>query len=381
MSPDMETQKPIKKHILSRRRLSINVLVLCVVVSGLIASPFVSADQFDQRINELNNANAANAQAQQQLDVEAANLAGKIAALQSQITELQRQITENQAKSADLQKQITAAEEDLIKQKKILGENIKAMYLEGQISTLEMLASSKDLSDFVDKQQYRDSVKTKIKNSMDKIAALKIELKKQKAAVEQIIADQTTRQQQLDSARAESDRLLNLNQAQSAAIDQEIQNNYVKIKELRAQQAAENAKRFKGTTVVAGHNGNDTYPDIWRLAPQDSMLDNWGMYNRECVSYAAWKVASTGRNMPYWGGFGNANQWDDNARRMGISVDANPRPGDIAVAHWGYYGHVMYVESVNSNGTINISQYNWDFNGTYSEAYNFSTTGLVFIHF
>ena len=35
--------------------------------------------------------------------------------------------------------------------------------------------------------------------------------------------------------------------------------------------------------------------------------------------------------MPRWGNQsrGNANQWDDNARREGIPVDTDPRPGDV----------------------------------------------------
>jgi surface antigen len=262
-----------------------------------------------------------------------------------------------------------------------LGENIKAMYLEGDISTLEMLASSRDLGEFVDKQQYRNSVKDKIRNTLDRVTALKLELKSQKEKLDKLIADQKTMQGQLALQRAEQDRLLNLNSEQRAALDSEMQANNSRIAELRQQQAIENAKHFRGVTIIPGHNGRDTYPDVWRNSPQDSMIDSWGMYNRECVSYTAWKVYSTGRYMPYWGGIGNANQWDDNARRMGIPVDTNPRPGDVAIAHWGYYGHAMYVESVNPDGTINISQYNWDFNGTYSEAYNFSTAGLVFIHF
>jgi hypothetical protein len=42
------------------------------------------------------------------------------------------------------------------------------MYLEGKTSTLEMLASSKDLSDFVDKQQSRNAVQSKVKDTMAK---------------------------------------------------------------------------------------------------------------------------------------------------------------------------------------------------------------------
>jgi surface antigen len=104
------------------------------------------------------------------------------------------------------------------------------------------------------------------------------------------------------------------------------------------------------------------------------------MYNRECVSYTAFKVAVSGRHMPYWGGYGNANQWDDNARASGIAVDGNPREGDVAQTDNGYYGHVMYVEYVYGDGTILISQYNVNLDGRYSEK-RISAAGLNFIHF
>ncbi len=108
--------------------------------------------------------------------------------------------------------------------------------------------------------------------------------------------------------------------------------------------------------------------------------DPWGMYKRQCVSYAAWKVYASGRYMPYWGGRGNAYQWDDNARVAGIPVDRTPRAGDVAVRNGGGYGHVMYVETVHEDGSITVSQYNRHFNGRYSIE-RLSTRGLVFIHF
>ena len=46
----------------------------------------------------------------------------------------------------------------------------------------------------------------------------------------------------------------------------------------------------------------------------------------------------------------------------------------------GYYGHVMYVEEVYSNGTIKVSQYNYGVTGEYSEMV-ISSSGLRFIHF
>ncbi|MCP4307770.1 MAG: CHAP domain-containing protein [bacterium] len=56
--------------------------------------------------------------------------------------------------------------------------------------------------------------------------------------------------------------------------------------------------------------------------------------------------------------WGNAANWDDAARAAGIRVDATPARG--AVAHWNARNHVAYVERVNSDGSIVLSDMNSD---------------------
>lgn len=377
-------QKLSVKTVTSLRGASL-IAVASVVVAASLYVPFVRADRFQEQINALNAESSEKKAVQNQLGAQAASLGDVINALQAQINAMQAKIVENETQVANLNGQIVAAEAELAKQRSMLGETIKAMYVEGDISTIEMLATSKDLSDFFDKQQYRESVRSKIKTTLDKITKLKLELATQKEVVEKLLAEQKTLQGELATQRAEANRLLSLNQAEQSALDAQIKDNNSKVAELRKQQAEENARLFRGSKVIGGaacDAGNgDTYPAKWCAIPMDSVFDSWGMYNRECVSYTAWKVYESGRHMPYWGGRGNANQWDDNARAAGIPVDTNPRAGDVAVSNSGYYGHVMYVESVNANGTINISQYNAGLNGTYSRVYNMSKAGLVFIHF
>ena len=363
------------------------LIITIVVASGSIIVPRVSADQFDAQITALQQANAVKQEAKSQLGSEAASLSDAMYKLQVQINALQSQIDANKAKMDDLQNQITAAETELAKQKVILGESIKAMYLEGQISTLEMLASSKDLSEFVDKQQYRTAVQAKIKASVDKITELKIQLKEQKLKIEQTLNDLQILQARVDTQRAEQARLLSLNQSEQNALNLQIRQNSQAVAALRAEQAAANARLFNGANIVLGTACDtahgDTYPSPWCSSYQDSMFDSWGMYNRECVSYTAWRVSESGRYMPSWGWQwrGNANQWADNAIRQGIPVDSSPRAGDVAIKNSMPYGHAMYVESVNSNGSINISQYNYSLDGRFSLAYNVSASGLLFIHF
>ena len=143
--------------------------------------------------------------------------------------------------------------------------------------------------------------------------------------------------------------------------------NAAEQKEIAQLQAAQLvANRDLDGVVVAGDPSHGGYPAKWDDAPQDSMLDSWGTYNRECVSYAAWKVYQTYGNMPYWGGVGNANQWVGDAQRAGIPTGSTPRVHSVAIWMHGYYGHAMWVEQV-SGDMIYVSQYNYDLHGHYSE--------------
>lgn len=149
------------------------------------------------------------------------------------------------------------------------------------------------------------------------------------------------------------------------------------IADWQAAQAA--ANRGLGGSIVAGDPNHGGYPAQWDNARQDSRLDNWGMYNRECVSYAAWKVYQTYGHMPYWGGVGNANQWIRDARNAGIATGAAPQVHSVAISLRGYYGHAMWVEKVSGN-MIYVSQYNYDLRGHYSEMW-VNASSFTYIYF
>ncbi|HSX42886.1 MAG TPA: CHAP domain-containing protein [Candidatus Saccharimonadales bacterium] len=160
--------------------------------------------------------------------------------------------------------------------------------------------------------------------------------------------------------------------AQLSALQQQ------EITKLQAAQLAAN-ERLAGS-VIAGDSNHGGYPAKWDFpARQDSMLDNWGMYNRECVSYTAWKVYQAYSAMPYWGGVGNANEWVGDARRAGIPTSTVPKEHSVAISMAGYYGHAMWVEKV-SGDMIYVSQYNYDLHGHYSEMW-LKASGLTYIYF
>lgn len=378
------------RHLSKRTTMFASIMI---VFSMVVSVPIVRANTIQDQINQL-QADNSNKQAQvQSLKVEANGLQATIEALQAQINGIQFQINENSNKSVELERQIVIAQAELDEQKRILGENIKAMYLEGDISTIEMLATSKDLSDYFDKQQYRETVKNKIKDTLDRVTALKTQLTTQQAELKALIEQQTILKSQVAAQKAEQDRLLGLNQEQRSSLDGELKANFNKISELRRQQAIENARLFgssgpgTGVNCGGGYPGNASGPfGRWGCNFElNYNIDSWGMYNRQCVSYTAFKVAASGRRMPYWGGIGNANQWDENAVNQGIPIDRNPRVGDVAVSNAGEYGHVMYVEAIGDDGSIYVSDYNQQWDGRYREywlsASRVSAGNLKFIHF
>ncbi|WP_433786766.1 CHAP domain-containing protein [Actinomycetospora sp. CA-101289] len=121
--------------------------------------------------------------------------------------------------------------------------------------------------------------------------------------------------------------------------------------------------------------GND-YP-YSTAAP--GVSDPWGMTERQCTSFVAWRSHQNGQDIPgKTGGRGawTADRWDDNAAQLRKKVDRRATVGGFAQwnahEHVGYtyqgrqysmtagdMGHIAYVASVNADGTVTLQDYNW----------------------
>ncbi len=73
--------------------------------------------------------------------------------------------------------------------------------------------------------------------------------------------------------------------------------------------------------------------------------------------------------------WGNASNWAINARALGYRVDNIPAVGAIA---WFTYDHVAYVDSINGDGTVNVSEYNYRLDYQFGTRNN--VTPASFIH-
>lgn len=110
-------------------------------------------------------------------------------------------------------------------------------------------------------------------------------------------------------------------------------------------------------------------------------VDPWRFYYRECTSFVAFRLNKVMRfsNTMRGGRFGNAENWDNNAKRLGYRVDRNATVGSVMVRNSGRYGHVAIVAKV-ERSRVYVEQYNAGGTHRYSKQW-LTRKGKVFIHF
>lgn len=309
----------------------------------------------------------------------AEDLESVVQSLELEIYALEAKIASNEAAAADLALQIEETEEKLSVQKAALASLLVDNYFDAEPDTIMLLAGSSSLSDLSEKQSRAETVKQQTNLSMKNIKATKDELEDKKAEVDRILVDQNNQKQVIAEKRAEQNALMAkyLNNAEAFTAEAEAAR-----REKEAAIAQEIAANNR--TGVAGW-GVNTYP-YQGDCPQKNLWysTQWG-YVCQCTSYAGYKAYEHwGVYIAYWG---NAYSWDESAVARGYRVDRSPAPFTIAVSNSGAWGHVMWVESVNGDGSINISEYNNSYSsasglpGDYGFRSGVSTSGLVFIHF
>ncbi|HXH26820.1 MAG TPA: CHAP domain-containing protein [Candidatus Acidoferrum sp.] len=399
-----------KLHI---RQALVIVTALLITIAG--AAP-AGADQFDNQISALQQQIASYQAQANQLKSQENTLQNAIDALVAQENAVQAQIDQLQIKLQQLQDQIDNTKKEITLQKQAIGVNLRAMYVEGDITPLEMIASSNSLGNFIDKQADRQTIENSIQQSLNKVKALQADLEKKQAEAKQNLADQQSAKNQLAAQQAQQASLLAQTQGQESAYENLVSQSNSQIATLRAEQAAEFARllgtgyhssgnygslQWKNLTAQVPCGGG--YPSYYCAYGQDSVVDEWQLYNRECVSYAAWAMTYRfGFSDPVLAGVskgfhgnGNAEDWPnylngaDNGRGGVIVVDNSPAPHTVVIipaAMIGGVGHAAVVESVNqqSDGEwLHVSQYNWNSppDGKYSELDLKVVAGLIFIHF
>ena len=381
----------------SSRSFKTRATLVLVVFALAVATPLAytqqaKADKYDERIAALQREIDKYQSAAQALGSKADTLQRKLDGIKNEIAQLQAQIDLNQVKYEKLVIQIKETEKEIADNRDALGEVIADLSIDGSISPLEMLASSKNISDFVDKQTYQSSMRDELKSTIARIKELKKELENQKIQTETALANQKRSREALDSKRAEQQRLVNQTRGQEAAY-QNLKKKTQAQKQavMEAQQAAIRAASAGNGGVQFVGGGSGGYPWNAGNCPMMGMFstvgadgnggDGWGYGCRQCASYVAWKIGQRTGIIPT--NLGNANNFPGNLsnRPQGYTAKAN----SVGVITAGEYGHVAWVETnPDSEGFITVSQYNANYGsgwGNFTRVRVHQSTYNVYIYY
>jgi surface antigen/peptidoglycan hydrolase CwlO-like protein len=391
---------PVSFKGIAMKTIFMAMALVTVMGVSFSSSSYVQADKFDDQIEALQREIDAYTEQARQLGDQRDSLQAQLEIYSAERAQIQAGIEVSQARYEQLQNQIKQTEDQILQARTALGETLASIYIDDQISPLEMLASSQTIGAFIDRQEYRNTIRDQLSIKIAEIQELRLALEQQKTDVERTLGDQQNARNALVQKEQEQQQLVTQTQGQQSAFQTlAAETNERKLEIQRQQQAAIEAaiRAASGGTpanILPGDPNKGGYPwedGCW----VDENAISHGGYNgnggdplgygcRQCVSYTAWKVLQKTQYEPRW--WGNANMWPASARAAGFSTGTTPKVGAVGVISAGQYGHVVWIEAVNGDGTVDVSQYNF-YNaggsgwGHYSEMRVSSATYDTYIYF
>lgn len=330
---------------------------------------------------------AQNSQATANALAEQANtLESEVAKLNAEISALEDDIAVKQEIANGLAVQIEENQTKLNLQQAALAKLLVDMHFESETDAITLLASSESLGDLAEKQNRQNNFKDQVATSAEQIKTVKDDLENQKINMEALIASAEENRAQISAKRNQQYALKVKYESDSAAYERDAA---AARETMQKEIAAEIARNNRGGTVGDGTN---SYPWATKCPRDDSnylsrLNDGTviGGYVCQCTSYAGWKAYE------YYGvvinTWGNARTWGSGALASGYKVSSTPAAHTVGYSSAGIYGHVVWVESVNSNGTINLTEYNnassakSGLPGDFGARYNVPASAYRYIYF
>lgn len=371
----------LQKTILVALMITVPLSGLAVYYGPVLAQ---SIDDIQQQLRNVDDEIAEYEDYIEELREEEDTLENQLEILDAEIEQAETEIAQTEQEIADVQSQIEETENDLAETEEMIKANGRTLYKEGSPSTLEVLFASENFTDFINRQEYLERTKDGLNDAAQEVVILKQELEAEEAELEELQIEQQQERTSIETRIAEREQLLEETRGEEERYQQLVQEQIEERERLEEEQRemyAQMAAQAQSDDQFIDVTDSSTYP--WDDKPYPcwgpECVDPWGLYYGECVSYTAWKVASTDRFVPHFGGQGHAKQWPDTAAQHGIESGSTPKEGSVAVDKSGPWGHTMYVEKVLDDGRIHISEYNLK-PGQYSERI-IPVNGLTFVYF
>ncbi len=198
---------------------------LCLIAILFCTSSAVMATEIDDKKNELKEVNQNIKDAEEELEKvreeqkqvasQLQSIESELAAKQDELVRVQKKLQETRASleitKKELEEAILAAQEH----EKLMGERLRALYMTGTASYLELLLEAKSLNDFLDRIQmikymavYDNQVLEEMENYRDQVDQKRLELEREEQEIASLEAQITRQKQEIEQKKREREQLL-----------------------------------------------------------------------------------------------------------------------------------------------------------------------------
>lgn len=397
-----------------KKRL-LTVLVTGTVLSLGALAPSVNAQDYDSQINSVNSSIA-------NINEKKSAVNSTIDSLAKELSDVQTKIDTTQAKKAEVQEQIETLKAEIAKLEKVIAERnsrleeqARSVQTNGARSYVDFLLNAESLSDAVsrigvvmdlmsanrelmqqqaeDKKQVESkeeaqqeklaeqeaaekelaSLQTELNDTFSKNKVLLANLSQEELAEiakrDGLVAEKEAFQKRLAEekakAEAEAARIAEASRQALAAQASQSQTTATQTSYEAPAAAASTASSSTSTPAAQTQTSSYTYTTGGGFPAVDPSFRASlnGGYFGQCTYYVFNRMAQVGTPIGH-SMMGNAAEWPSYARSYGYSVSHSPSAGSAIVFQQGLagadptYGHVAFVEAVNADGSLYISEMN-----------------------
>lgn len=227
----------------------ITILTVIVVLLNLLSTSY-AASSFSSQKNELNkkiqetkeNLNDVNSQKKESQE-KVNDLSGKINSYESQISSLEGEIASKTKEANEMQKKLDELEIEREKNQNLLDERLITLYEAGEVSYLDMLLSSSDLTEFISSYYMIETLTAADKELIQKLENDKKQIAEMQEKINASLNEIETNKTKLESVKKELNKAKNKEETkveelteQSHDLESDVKAYEKKMKELDAKE-------------------------------------------------------------------------------------------------------------------------------------------------
>jgi family 4 N-acetylmuramoyl-L-alanine amidase len=409
----------LEENHLKKRLLT--VLVTGTVLSLGALAPSVNAQDFDSQIETVNSSIANINEKKSAVNSTIDTLAKELSDVQTKIDTTQAKKAEVQEQIETLKAEIAKLEKVIAERNTRLEEQARSVQTNGARSYLDFLLNAESLSDAVSRIGVVMDLMSANRELMQQQAEDKKQVESKEEAQQEKLAEQEAAEKELASLQTELNDTFSKNKVLLANLSQEelaeiakrdglvaekeaFQKRLAEEKAKAEAEAARIAEASRQALAAQASQSQTTATQTSLLAPAPAAASTAststassststpapaaqtssytytagggfpavdpsfraslnGGYFGQCTYYVFNRMAQVGTPIGH-SMMGNAAEWPSYARSYGYSVSHSPSAGSAIVFQQGLagadptYGHVAFVEAVNADGSLYISEMN-----------------------